>query len=279
MSKVMFITVGTSLFESVTWEPRGQLPQSVPYYESHWLRDQKKLRSPEARCGGARDRKVRSGLEAALDGINGADWAAHLPEDLLRGEPNPTTFLRYSAELTTVLKLYDLEAEGGGSLGEWLKTYDAIRLAYDEVGPKDFSKNLQAIAAAHLAQYLNKIVGQERVALTEPFPGLSSTNAERVLGPGSGLDLVRQRLERELKEPQDVEIDLVVSGGYKLYALVLGRMVRQEGRPEKPPVRNVRAHYFYEEGSELVTFEANEVISGNTRVSDRPKLGPVGGPA
>jgi hypothetical protein len=248
MSKVMFITVGTSLFESVTWEPRDQLPQSVPYYESHWLRDPKKLRSPEARCGGARDRKVRSGLEAALDGTNGTEWAKHLPEDLLRGEPNPTTFLRYSAELTTVLKLY--EAEGEGNLGEWLRTYDRVQLMVDRVS-SEAGTNLPLIAASQLAAYLNAITGEQTARLW-PVNGISSIRAEELK---AGLQELIRGLGAFLQEHKSDRIDFVISGGYKVYGIFLAPLALLKNR-------DIRVIYIHETGDDLVVASRSTIAVG-----------------
>ena len=76
-----------------------------------------------------------------------------------------------------------------------------------------------------------------------PVYGLSSTDPAVLLGDHTGLGLLAQIVLRELNDA--LQTDLVVSGGYKLYGIVLTSLLRI-------PEKKVRLLYIHEEGSRLI---------------------------
>ena len=222
MNRAMFLTVGTSLFHSASWEPVEDLKIAVPGYEA-WTREDLLL-SPERRKSAKDAEHTLAGLKSRLLEHNASTWAARLPADLRSGRPDRGTAMRYSAELATVLKLAEHEPQGGGALGDFLRSYDAVRLVSDSTFYPDRGR-LSNVAAHHLAAYLAALAPGWTGARPEDVPGLSSADP-RELRPddeGSGLPLLAKKLRTAADRHQS--IDLVVSGGYKIYGIFLAPLL------------------------------------------------------
>jgi hypothetical protein len=239
MSKVMFVTMGTSLFHSASWDPAVEPAHSIPYYDE-WTHDEAQA-SPEKRHEALHSQKIKVALRAALRNDNTKEWAAALPRDLQdEKEVLTSERLRFSAELATLLKLADAEA-GHETHRDFLRGYDQIILVHDS----DVIKgriNRPWIAALHLECYLTTFLGEGRVALLE-VPGISSLEQDRLLGAYSGLGELAGILGAC---PAD-QIDLVISGGFKIYGIVLSPAVREAHF-------GVRLIYLHEEGSSILSY-------------------------
>jgi hypothetical protein len=207
--RVMYVTLGTSLFSSATWEPTPELLGRVPRYRE-WIDSDLK---PDARLMSPFSRDVRDGMRTHLRGNNAETWGAWLPEDLRDGKPLPATLLRYSAELTTILRLAETRP-AGTSLADFLNGYAEIRFVHDDRSSAE-GTNYPYIAAVHLAHYLNVIAGSRR-AMPVPISGLSSTDPDEVL---AGME----RFGNEIKQAMERFrwFDFIASGGYKLYGTFL----------------------------------------------------------
>ena len=241
MSRAMFVTVGTSLFHSASWEPAEDLKIAIPEYAA-WTRPEM-LASPERRKSAQHADRVLAELKTRLLEQNASSWAARLPADLRSGRPDRGTMMRYSAELTTILKLAEHEPQGDGTLGEFLGSYAAVHLASDPSFHSGRGK-LSNVAAHHLTAYLEALAPAEwRGARREDVPGLSSAKPDEILAPdeGSGLPLLAKRLRSAAE--RHATIDLVISGGYKIYGIFLAPLLASA---------KFRLVYLHEEGERLL---------------------------
>lgn len=247
MSKVMFVTVGTSLFHSASWEASESVLRDVPFYD-RWTENDSILREPEARKKLPAGDKIQQRLEYVLRTDNTGVWTGRLAADLLRGEPDPVTVMRYSAELATILKLFEIEGKSFPTLGAFLGSYAAIYLPCDSSAQGD--ANRVYVAAHHLAAYLNRLAEADGM-LAQPLavPGLSSHEPEKLLGARSGLGKLASSLLDAARAGD--QLDVIVSGGYKLYGIYLYQRLAAEGLP-------VRLFYIHEDASRLVKIEITE---------------------
>jgi hypothetical protein len=239
----MFVTVGTSLFHSATWEWVEGMRVEVAPYEG-WTKDDELLKNPERRKSSREAACIMEGLKKRLDLENARTWASRLPKSLLAGEPEPDTVMRYSAELATILKLAEKENRGDERLGDFLRSYEAIHFVCD---PKryDEKRSLTQVAAVHLARYVNEIA-KEKKAEECPIPGLSSHRKDDLLADSNtrGLRLLAETLRQASAVHQHV--DILLSGGYKIYGIFLAPLF-QDSR--------FRMAYIHEEGERLLTLQ------------------------
>jgi hypothetical protein len=230
----MFVTMGTSLFHSASWET--DKVRSVRYYEE-WTTPAC-LDAPEARKRTPHAQNIQGWLETALRAEKPEVWGERLAQEFLDGEPGRKSLKRYSAELTTLFKIQEKELI---SPAELLASYETIYLVCDEEG-RGQEVNLPHVAAAHTAHALNRLAGQGR-ALVQPVPGLSSTDPGILLGDNTGLGRLVRLILADLDDAE--QVDLVISGGYKIYGIYLAKLVDLEKRA-------VRLLYLHEDGDLLV---------------------------
>jgi hypothetical protein len=188
VARRLVITVGVSLFTSASWRSEGPFEKLGDY--RRWVEDLKA--EPERRRGsngGTRDALVGAlrGNEAGL-----AEWFFWPPD-----EP-----LRYSAELAT-LWLW-MGHEGFRDLVGFVEDrYDQV----DLVGPSDAADEAR-VAGLHLLAVLEDPVGLAQVEFRDV---LTSRSVERRVEHFSdylgGL-------------PATDSVDLLVSGGYKAFAMM-----------------------------------------------------------
>jgi hypothetical protein len=233
--RVMYVTMGTSLFHSATWEATDEVCEKVPGYRE-WTEGDCKT-SPDRRQMHPLYASIRDGMQAALNARNAEWWAAWLPKDFRNEEPSPGSFLRYSAELTTILSLSETRPHGS-TLSDFLKGYDQARIVHDD-RTSDGEKNLPYVAAVHLAYYLNLLAAQADFATCVPLTGLSSSDPQEVLeGLGRLADDIEEARERFQR------FDVIASGGYKLYGPVLADLRSTENI-------SIRLIYLHEGGRGL----------------------------
>lgn len=247
MKKGMFITMGTSLFHSATWEPGAGALAGLQKYEEWTSPDL--LKSPEKRLSSASATEVRNSLKILLKAENAEEWWGYAARDLAHGDPNPNTLMRFSAELTTVLKLAQEEPAKSDKLSDFLSSYDEILLAFDPDN-KDQGPNLPKIASYHLYSYLSHL-GKSRIVL-QAIPGLSDPSPATLLDdPNRGL----RKLARIVAEAgaRNEQMDFILSGGYKIYGIFLHPLLREERR-------NFRLIYLHEEGSKLLVITKSPVL-------------------
>lgn len=215
--KQMIVTVGTSLFRSASWENSGCLLDIVGY--DAWLSNSC-LANPELRAAylpadaitGRTGESIISQLQASISAPNAAKWTQQVAIDFAHP-------LRYSAEVATILRL--AEAEGLASLDQallsrFLRRYE--HLAFLTAGDRT---DLGHRAAHHLAEQVAALAGTGTV-----LPGL--IRVETALR-GSNLTERVRSLVTHLDGLGGTEYDLVISGGYKVFAAICGQWL--VGRP------------------------------------------------
>ncbi len=278
MSRLMFVTMGTSLFHSASWDPRdGKLPCEIPFYEE-WLKRRPPgsaaaapIESPEARLSILHGGSIRNALLAALHCGNGKNWADFLPREpegagsAVLGPP-----MRFSAELATILKMH---ASEDGATPRSLAAFLASYLRIHVISDSDVS-DLSMTAGAHLVAYLNRLAGREcSEALT--IAGLSSTDPARLLTTEyeqGALKKLAEAIGVAIRSRRDhpEAVDLVISGGYKLYGVALAHLAElnkdQLLELNLPPHRLL---YIHERGNDLMAYEEGRFCLAN-RSAENP---------
>jgi len=273
MSKLLFFTVGSSLFESASWDGDIEPAAGLSLYRT-WLNDPRYLESPKNRGSCP---EVAGELEEAIRDNNAPEWAACLPQDLRGGRPVRGSAMRYSAELATLIKLAEEECDAGRAedLREVLAAYQRI---YVIVDPEVYTggetaERLSYVAGKHLRRYLAVIVGEEELDKTEllQVPGLASEQAGRLLARDrkAGVLCLLDEIEKRRREHRPEHMDFVVTGGYKLYGMVLSQLAAlKETR--------TRLIYLYERGDQVLRLTCREISMGQQRVrfaAEPPGLG------
>ena len=252
MTRVMVVTVGTSLFSSASWDPRTErwpdtegLPERIEGYDRWW----RKLRDrPDERL---HEITTVEAFQSALTRENASEWAALLPEGLPGQTSGPTK--RYSAELSTILALAAHQGETTGrslSVREFLRSYDEVVVITDPA-PSDGDEFRSYVAATHLVAYLSALAGDGSPIRLQPLAGLASRDPER-LGPG--LRKLQRFVDGLLLDDWCLELDLVLTGGYKLYGYLLSPLAF--GR------ETVRMIYRHERAEDLVILRGSTVRVG-----------------
>ncbi|MCB9834049.1 MAG: hypothetical protein H6807_16430 [Planctomycetes bacterium] len=233
----LIVTVGTSLFESASWS-KG-LTTSIPAYED-WLKPEC-LDDPTGRAKGPHAATIRKELLALLS--NDAD-AIELTKLWADPKDNSAHPKRYSAEVCTMMRLAAAEEK---TFGDWLRAYESIRF----VAPRN-DGNESRIAADFLKQVLQKTGARIDSHLLV---------ADDVTEAGADF-------HAHLRACQGAT-DVIVSGGYKIYATMAGRWLGSCGNtvPCGPDRRVLYLH----EGSEHVIIEQAQAVT-NTARPTRVKL-------
>jgi hypothetical protein len=213
--KQMIVTVGASLFRSASWENSGCVLDIVGY--DAWLSNTC-LANPELRTAyhpadantGRTGESIISQLQASLSALNAAEWAEQVAVDFAHQ-------LRYSAEIATILRL--AEAEGLAALdprllSRFLGRYE--RLCFLTTQDR---ADLGHRAAHHLAAQVAVLAGQDTAARVRVEMALH----------GRALSERVRSLVTYLDELDGTEYDLVISGGYKVFAAICGEWL--VGRP------------------------------------------------
>lgn len=255
MSRLMVVTVGTSLFQSASWDGSHQGFQNAlgktdwANYQKYWAVDRKNqgLRSPDFR------RKNDNGLEeifhSQLTAQNTKQWAEWLtPYDSLI-----TPIMRYSAEIATILRFAEKESamKSGMTWNACLNGYDICFI--HDLDPKSYSH----IAAQHNLAYLEKLIGSvsalssDRKRANKSILNLSgNTPASLVEGLN---EFQKFLLKAKAHRPYYEQIDIVITGGYKAYSMVGYGFLLQD---------RFRVIYQHEEFEDVVIQDKNTFISG-----------------
>ena len=198
--RILIVTVGTSLFSSATW--RGEDVFDFRGYRK-WLEELDKkgeplwLRSPERRV---RDEATCQKIRDVLTEKAPADLS---PLVTIASSEDPR---RYSAELTTLLVTYRETSHQAASFREFLSGYESVSL----VCPSHRDDEAH-IAARHL----------EQILLVQGAPNATGSLLRSILRSGSSRGRIKQWGEF-LGTLEADDVDLVVTGGYKGFALLAG---------------------------------------------------------
>lgn len=217
--RLLVISVGTSLFHSASWDPDRVPADEVPGYPAL-----ARETSPEER---QTRRDVTTRIETALRPDNATVWSQRLRAELLRGErvPGGRSTL-YSAELTTLLRLAAAE---GTTPRDLLRGAAGVHVVADDQ-PNRGERGRSWTAAVHLVEVLDDDAGRPGTAQLLRIPGLASREPRLLLGTGSeptGLRLLVAEIEELAAGHRGATLDLVVTGGFKLYGYALAALAVQ----------------------------------------------------
>ncbi len=233
--RILVVTMGTSLFSSASWRCAGKLAKVRGYrLWTEGLIDAPAKRRTEHPDTAAKVEKLLGEGEEAT--------AEHF--ELTLGHP-----LRYSGEVTTLIRMWQRCNDSGEDLPAFLmRRYARIEL----LAPTDESSPSR-VAARHLEVILHQHLGYQGTTLPE---SLRSPHL---------LDLVPQ-FQRHLAAlvASGVEADLLVTGGYKAFALLAGKFVATQ-----PSDRSWQAFYVHEDDrGQLIVEGRGETWIAETEVPD-----------
>ncbi|MEW6364131.1 MAG: hypothetical protein AB1714_05785 [Acidobacteriota bacterium] len=203
--KRMIVSVGTSFFHSASWENAGPLADILGY--SEWLNDYyldrplRRLSMVTGDRGEFTGASISDELRKRLSIENASEYTQYIAQD----DAHP---MRYSAELSTILRLYDQRRQMDPrlELGSYLANeYDSIVFLCG-CSEKDPSN----IAAHHVCAQLRKFAESvsDRVRVSAEIEGETLKEKARSFD---------DRLETLTK--QRPNCDLILSGGYKIYSI------------------------------------------------------------
>jgi hypothetical protein len=233
--RILVVTVGTSLFSSASW--RGEGFFNFPRYR-RWLEELDAdgrpfwLRSPERR---ARDEKTCERVGALLTVKAPAELS---PLVTIDGSEDPR---RYCAELTTLLVTYRETSHGAASFREFLSRYESVALVCPSNRDDEAS-----LAARHL----------ESILLFQGARNGSGTLLKQTLRSGSSRGRIQQWGEFLGTLDAD-DVDLVVTGGYKGFALLAGDAWARTGSK-----RGWRVIYLHQDNeTDLFVHEGDRIVA------------------
>lgn len=249
---IMLVTMGTSLFYSASWNFNMDFFDNKIYYKEYqkWLKEDDKengpgpLISPEKRLL-TTSKSFKKFFEAKIvssisNEIEFKKWLDSFVDDI-----QPSQILRYSAELSTI---FELGLTSNSKLSEYLEKFE-ICLITDTIG-NPHQPNKQYVAAFHIKNYLNKIVGRDTVELFD-IPKISSPKPDEMIGKNkiSGLYLLSQKIHNIIQNNKTIYI--IASGGYKGYGILFGPLIVYYS--------NVKIIYRHEEGQNLIIVDKNKI--------------------
>lgn len=241
--RTLVVTVGTSLFTSATWKCEGKIGEVRGYraWTEELLEDPARRRSEGCRTADAVEKLLRTGTAIT------EDFFAH-------DFDHP---LRYSGELATLIRCSQREGRGAESLQDFLgRRYSEIQLL-----AATHVDNPSKVAAQHLQVILRDKLGHPKVTMPET---LRSHVLHELVG----------HLNRHFAElaASGVEVDLLVTGGYKAFSLLAGKFVASQ-----PKERSWRALYVHEEALDHLFVEGRgETWVGQDKIATTRWPSPVG---
>ena len=222
MRKLMIVPVGTSLFQSASWDKDKENFEKVlgadhEHYTNYWAVNEqgRGLHAPDYR------KKHDGGLDERFKNLLTAQNADEWSQWLAKYTPDTTPVMRYSAELATILSFARIEF--GQEWSQKLSDYTIVFIHDDHEKEPGF------IAAVHLKAYLKKII-KGGIVTTKSIPAFSSVSAVDM--EKSLLDyyaLLHKVLEPDNELGQSFNhVDIITSGGYKIYTIASSRMLKDQ---------------------------------------------------
>ncbi|MBN1271071.1 MAG: hypothetical protein JXB26_02270 [Candidatus Aminicenantes bacterium] len=235
--KIMIVTVGTSLFNSASWDfdkvdcPRYNLWKD----KMNGFGEPGPLISPEARMTNPKGREIKNYFETKLTLNNTSEWTKRFEVNIKKSE-----VMRYSAEFST---LFGLRSNKDPKVSNDFTEFEKIHFVYDPDNYKQ--KNLQHIAAVHLQAYFKKMFPD-----TNPdsilISGLSSRNPKILL---PALEIFLKNISQISQTCH--ELFVIAAGGYKIYSILVGILSQANS--------NINIVYRHEEGDKLVIVNRKKI--------------------
>ncbi len=250
-TRTLVVTVGKSLFSSASW--RREKPFDFRDY-GKWFdevddKDKSFLSSPERR---AKDDETCRKIHKIL--------TSHDPTELSRlvAIGSSEDARRYCAELTTLLVMYRAPGHFAESFREFLNRYEAVAL----VCPAD-EEDQAHLAARHLEQILLAHGASNPSGSLLKAVLRAKTSRHRVQQWGEYLDTLAERNN----------IDLVVTGGYKGFALLAGDIWARAGSE-----RGWRVIYLHQDNNEDLFVHENGAVLAKAPGTPTETLRPASPP-
>jgi len=248
MKKLMIITVGTSIFHSACWNKDH--PDFKKELGTLWEEYCDKFANPgvSGDPGGLSDpekrrregKNLESFFKCHLKGSSAGKW----PEWVAPFDPYMSPALRYSAEITTILRFAEKEADKVGSTWQKsLEPYDFYFVHDSNTG------SFSGIAGLHNRTYLEKLLNTKPGRIKpKAISGFAEHQNPRALI--NALREFRSFLNKadSCVEPLYDTIDLVISGGFKVYGIVGHSFLSS---------RKFRILYMHDESSRVIIQNQN----------------------
>ncbi|RMG38228.1 MAG: hypothetical protein D6732_05470 [Methanobacteriota archaeon] len=224
MSKVIIVTVGTSIYHSATWDENNE-----NFRRAIGARNAKKYQ--ERWCNPQSAGRIRAGL---LSPSNRLRNAPELEENFHKWlkEGNPTVWgkwaaaytpgeeLRYSAELATLLKLAYSERLRNDN--NWMNYFNDSKIWW--ICDKNTTSD-SAIAAQHNAACLQYIASLESNKIDfKKIPHYSTTEPQNL---PIALRVYKEFIDSFLNN--DNHVEAVITGGYKIHTVIAKHFVGCQG--------------------------------------------------
>lgn len=218
MSKCMIVTIGTSIFHSACWdkhnpafmETLGTLHDNYAeiFANPGVTKDPGGLYNPEKRRKGGQS--LESFFKKKLKGDDAGNW----PEWVAPFDPPDSPAMRYSAEIGTILRYAENESEENDT--NWQSILDPYEFYFVYDGN---TTSVSGIAGLHNQTYLEKLLGGSPDRFKpKAIEGFSSKKPKPLV---TALDEYRTFLDsRRISLERYETIDVVISGGYKIYGLI-----------------------------------------------------------
>lgn len=242
-NKIMLVTVGTSLFSSASWTAEIESKLGIDKY-SRWTQVKPKenpLVRPEIRVWMDGSKLIKDRLNQKIEVNNAKEWSKHIAREL-------DTPMRYSAELATIIRLYDKENRAGdyAGIGGFLnQRYEHIYLLCNE-NDDDPSR----IAAEHLKEYLIVLTDGKLNSKVEVKDKLKTGDL------GSKVESIFSYL-RKICLSENNDYDIVISGGYKIYVSICGIFIEARWKQGN---KNDRIIFLHESDNELIQRTVNSLM-------------------
>ncbi len=253
MAKVMIVTVGTSLFHSASWDENNKdFLSKLGCLSDNYRNDWAQAGTPKSPGNLARPDMRKSSCPALVETFKQLLTSDNV--DLWKGFVTPystgTTPMRYSAELATIISYANLM-----NTRDW----QAFLSEYEFVFVFDSNENnLGHIAGVHIGTYLEKIarISEEKITAKkiQNFSDLDPNNLTEALRE------FREFLLNERNTAENEQIDLIVTGGYKIYGFVSYGTI-------SPSTQII---YMHEDASLVFIHKADKIIIDDTELNLDP---------
>jgi len=221
IDKLMVVTVGTSLFHSASWEEknsgfRNELGKAdAKKYQTEWANPGDSLNagglySPKLRMrrGGVLDDRFKDKLHATEENVaKWAQWVAPVETG---------AFMRYSAEISTILSFAQHQGKRSGK--NW---QEILREYYIDFICDGDQFSPAYIAAWHNRFYLRQLFdGDADLLACKGFSYLSNLEPHLLYKGLLEYQTYLEKMQAWVKPVVFRQIDIVISGGYKIFGLL-----------------------------------------------------------
>jgi hypothetical protein len=250
MKKAMIITMGTSVYESTSWDYNVEAEFLNTIYEKEWILD------GECKLDHSK-RMEKSGAISIRNNIIKVFSENHTNEDYFKKRVMPYLYpykvqkeMRYSAELATILKYANVKdpVELPDILNKINKFYIVCEISVPKIHA----------AAIHLKYALMTLanIPTDNIEITD----ISGFSTPDKISLQKALPLFAKMLLEIL--PHYDEVVICISGGFKIYSLIAFMYWNEE---------KIKIIYLHENLKDIVLFNRDNIFIDNEEVSAFPQ--------